>query len=61
MKLYDVKLHPRIFCGRVLKRNEVNYHPAEGEVLMLLQFLKVTHLLLAGKYVHVYSRFLMTE
>ncbi|POM57504.1 Hypothetical protein PHPALM_37975 [Phytophthora palmivora] len=31
MQMHDDKLHPVRFCGRVLKENEVNYHPAEKE------------------------------
>ncbi|KAG2791219.1 hypothetical protein PC129_g23156 [Phytophthora cactorum] len=30
------KLHPVRFLGRVLKESEMNYHPAEKEVLALL-------------------------
>ncbi|KAE8976633.1 hypothetical protein PF010_g24706 [Phytophthora fragariae] len=37
MQLHDDKLHPVRFCGQVLKDNEVNYLPAEKEVLALLQ------------------------
>ncbi|GMF32591.1 unnamed protein product [Phytophthora fragariaefolia] len=40
MQMHDDKLHPVRFCGRVLKENEENYHPAEKEVLVLLQLLK---------------------
>ncbi|POM70108.1 Hypothetical protein PHPALM_13509, partial [Phytophthora palmivora] len=57
MQMHDDKLHPVRFCGRVLKENEVNYHPAEKEVLALLQLLKICHTLLAGKVLHVYTRF----
>jgi hypothetical protein len=46
MQMYDGKLHPVRFFGRVLKENEINYHPAEREVLALLQVLKITHTLL---------------
>ena len=61
MQMDGGKLHPVRFCGRVLKENEVNYHPAEREVLALLQLLKITHMLLAGKIIHVYPRFSMME
>ncbi|POM65589.1 Hypothetical protein PHPALM_18668, partial [Phytophthora palmivora] len=43
MQMHDDKLHPVQFCGRVLKENEVNYHPAEKEVLAFLQLLKICH------------------
>ncbi|POM73445.1 Reverse transcriptase [Phytophthora palmivora] len=55
MQMHDDKLHP------VLKENEVNYHPAEKEVLALLQLLKICHTLLAGKVRHVYTRFSTLE
>ncbi|POM65863.1 LOW QUALITY PROTEIN: Hypothetical protein PHPALM_18359 [Phytophthora palmivora] len=61
MQMHDDKLHPVRFCGRVLKENEVNYHPAEKEVLALLQLLKICHTLLAGKVLHVYTRFSTLE
>ncbi|POM57812.1 Hypothetical protein PHPALM_37627 [Phytophthora palmivora] len=57
----------RQFCAistrlkRVLKENEVNYHPAEKEVLALLQLLKICHILLAGKVLHVYTQFSTLE
>ena len=54
-------LHPVQFCGRVLKENEINYHPAEREVLALLQLLKITHIILAEKVIHVYTRFSTME
>ncbi|KAE8893658.1 hypothetical protein PF003_g22077 [Phytophthora fragariae] len=61
MQLHDDKLHPVRFCGRVLKDNEVNYLPAEKEVLALLQLLKVCYTLLVGKTIHVYTRFSTLE
>ncbi|POM70725.1 Hypothetical protein PHPALM_12794, partial [Phytophthora palmivora] len=61
MQMHDDKLHPVQFCGRVLKENEVNYHPAEKKVLALLQLLKICHTLLAGKVLHVYTRFSTLE
>ncbi|POM59029.1 Hypothetical protein PHPALM_36255 [Phytophthora palmivora] len=61
MQMYDNKLHPVRFCGRVLKENEVNYHPAEKEVLVLLKLLKICHTLLAGKVLHVYTQFSTLE
>ncbi|GMG18533.1 unnamed protein product [Phytophthora fragariaefolia] len=36
LQMHDDKLHPVRFCGRVLKDSELNYHPAEKEVLALL-------------------------
>ena len=61
MQLHDDKLHPVRFCGRVLKESEVNYHPAEREVLALLHLLKITHTLLTGRTIHVYTRFSTLE
>jgi ribonuclease HI len=61
LQLHDDKLHPVRFCGRVLKENEVNYHSAEKEVLALLQLLKICYTLLAGKTIHVYTRFSTLE
>ena len=49
MQMHDVILHPVWYCGRVLKEGETNYHPAEREVLALLQLLKITHTVIAGK------------
>ncbi|KAE8988930.1 hypothetical protein PR001_g21904 [Phytophthora rubi] len=40
MQEHEGKLHPVRFCGRVLKDAEMNYHPAEKEVLALLHVLK---------------------
>ncbi|GMF42340.1 unnamed protein product [Phytophthora fragariaefolia] len=45
---HDGVMHPVRFCGRVLKYNEVNYHPAEKEVLALLLLLKTCYTQLAG-------------
>ena len=61
MQIHDGMLHPVRFCGRVLKENEVTYHPAEREVLALLHLLKITHMLLTGKTIHVYFRFSTME
>ncbi|GMF15596.1 unnamed protein product [Phytophthora fragariaefolia] len=30
MQMHDKVLHPVLFCGRILKENELNYHPAEN-------------------------------
>ncbi|OWY96242.1 hypothetical protein PHMEG_00033538 [Phytophthora megakarya] len=57
MQMHDDKLHPVRFCGRVLKDAEMNYHSAEKEVLALLLLLKVCYTQLAGKTLHVYTRF----
>ncbi|GMF51365.1 unnamed protein product [Phytophthora fragariaefolia] len=61
MQMDDEVLHPVRCCGRVLKENELNYHPAEKEVLARLQVLKVCYTLLAGKILHVYTRFSTLE
>ncbi|OWZ06096.1 hypothetical protein PHMEG_00021700 [Phytophthora megakarya] len=45
---HERKMHPVRFCGRVLKEAEMNYHPAEKEVLALLQLLKTCYTLLSG-------------
>ncbi|KAE8974607.1 hypothetical protein PF010_g25771 [Phytophthora fragariae] len=55
------KLHPVRFCGRVLKGAEMNYHPAEKEVLALLLVLKVYYTQLVGKTIRVYTRFSTLE
>ncbi|OWY96015.1 hypothetical protein PHMEG_00033827 [Phytophthora megakarya] len=57
MQMHDDKLHPIRICGRVLKDAEMNYHSAEKEVLALLLLLKVCYTQLAGKPLHVYTRF----
>ncbi|POM71221.1 Hypothetical protein PHPALM_12234, partial [Phytophthora palmivora] len=57
MQEHDGKLHPVRFCGRVLKDAEMNYHPAEKEILALLLLLKVRYTQLAGRPIHVYTRF----
>ncbi|POM64342.1 Hypothetical protein PHPALM_20140, partial [Phytophthora palmivora] len=57
MQEHDGKLHPVQFCGRVLKDAEMNYHPAEKEILALLLLLKVCYTQLAGRTIHVYTRF----
>ncbi|GMF47688.1 unnamed protein product [Phytophthora fragariaefolia] len=61
MQMHDEILHPVRFCGRVLKEYEINYHPAEMEVLALLRVLKVCYTLLAGKTLYVYTRFSTLE
>ncbi|OWY91452.1 hypothetical protein PHMEG_00039961 [Phytophthora megakarya] len=57
MQMHDDKLHPVRFCGRVLKDAEMNYHSAEKEVLALLLLLKVCYTQLAGKTLHMYTRY----
>ncbi|GMF27871.1 unnamed protein product [Phytophthora fragariaefolia] len=54
---HDGVMHPVRFCGRVLKDNEVNYHPAEKEVLALLLLLKTCYTQLAGRTINAYTRF----
>ncbi|OWY92272.1 hypothetical protein PHMEG_00038795, partial [Phytophthora megakarya] len=44
-------------CARVHKDAEMNYQSAEKEVLALLLLLKVCYTPLAGKTLHVYTRF----
>ncbi|GMF49733.1 unnamed protein product [Phytophthora fragariaefolia] len=57
MQEHDGVMHPVRFCGRVLKANEVNYHPVEKEVLALLLLLKTCYTQLAGRTIHAYTRF----
>ncbi|KAG2769069.1 hypothetical protein PC129_g23954 [Phytophthora cactorum] len=62
MQEHEGKLHPVRFLGRVLKESEMNYHPAEKEVLaLLLLLLKKYYMQLAGKTSHVYTRFSTLE
>ncbi|OWZ06805.1 hypothetical protein PHMEG_00020899 [Phytophthora megakarya] len=61
LQLHEDKLHPVGFCGRVLKDAEMNYHPAEKEVLALLLLLKTCYTQLAGRILHVYTRFSTLE
>ncbi|OWY94937.1 LOW QUALITY PROTEIN: hypothetical protein PHMEG_00035194 [Phytophthora megakarya] len=51
------QIHPVRFCGRVLNDAEMKYHSAEKKVLALLLLLKVCYTQLAGKPLHVYTRF----
>ncbi|KAE8973468.1 hypothetical protein PF011_g25241 [Phytophthora fragariae] len=57
MQEHEGLLHPVRFSGRVLKDAEMNYHPAEKEVLALLLLLKQCYTQLAGRTLHVYTRF----
>ncbi|GMF51186.1 unnamed protein product [Phytophthora fragariaefolia] len=57
MRGHDGVMHPVRFCGRVLKDNEVNYHPAEKEVLALLLLLKTCYTQLTGRTINAYTRF----
>ncbi|KAE8885407.1 hypothetical protein PF003_g30742 [Phytophthora fragariae] len=61
LQMHDEKLHPVRFCGRVLKDTEMNYHPAEKEVLALLLLLKTCYTQLTGKTLRVYTRFSTLE
>ena len=61
MQCHDHKLHPVRFCGSVLKENEKIYHPAEREVLAVLQLIKVAHTLLVGKTIHIDTRYSTLE
>ncbi|KAG3157197.1 hypothetical protein PC128_g21703 [Phytophthora cactorum] len=56
MQEHEGKLHPVRFLGRVLKESEMNYHPAEREVLVVLLLLKSCYMQLAGKTLHVYTK-----
>ncbi|GMF34047.1 unnamed protein product [Phytophthora fragariaefolia] len=58
---HDGVMHPVRFCGRVLKDNEVNYHPAEKEVLALLLLLNTCYTQLAGRTINAYTRFSTLE
>ncbi|KAG2809149.1 hypothetical protein PC111_g16174 [Phytophthora cactorum] len=53
---HESTLHPVLFRGRVLKDAEMDYHPAEKEVLSLLMMLKAWVTTLAGKRIKVYTR-----
>ncbi|GMF40688.1 unnamed protein product [Phytophthora fragariaefolia] len=57
MQEHDGVMHPVRFCGRVLKDNEVNYHPAEKEALALLLLLKTCYTQLAGRTINAYTSF----
>ncbi|OWZ11272.1 hypothetical protein PHMEG_00015737 [Phytophthora megakarya] len=57
MQAHDGKLHPVRFCGRVLKEAEMNYHPAENEVLVLLLLLQTCYTQLTGRTIPMYTRF----
>ncbi|GMF47846.1 unnamed protein product [Phytophthora fragariaefolia] len=56
MQEHDRVMHPIRFCDRVLKDNEVNYHPAEKEVLALLLLLKTCYTQLAGRTINAYTK-----
>ncbi|KAG3194912.1 hypothetical protein PC128_g8942 [Phytophthora cactorum] len=60
-KEHESTLHPVLFWGRVLTDAEINYHPAEKEVLVLLLMLKACFTTLAGKRINVYTRFSTLE
>ncbi|KAG3058600.1 hypothetical protein PI125_g25195 [Phytophthora idaei] len=53
MQEHEGKLHPVRFVGRVLKEYDMNYHPAEKEVLALLLLLKPCYMQLAEMTLHV--------
>ncbi|KAG3067122.1 hypothetical protein PI125_g23713 [Phytophthora idaei] len=53
MQEHEGKLHPVRFFGRMLKESEMNYHPAEKEVLALLLLLKSCYMQLAEMTLHV--------
>ncbi|KAG3071160.1 hypothetical protein PI124_g21623 [Phytophthora idaei] len=58
---HESTLHPVLFRGRVLKGAEMNYHPAEKEVLALLLMLKACFTTLAGMRIKVYTQFSILE
>ncbi|GMF36262.1 unnamed protein product [Phytophthora fragariaefolia] len=55
------EVHIMLFANAWALTNEVNDHPAEKEVLVLLHILKVGHTLFAGKTLHVYTLFSTLE
>ncbi|KAG2782563.1 hypothetical protein PC129_g9658 [Phytophthora cactorum] len=57
LQKHEATLHPVLFRGRVLKDAEMNYHPAEKEVLALLLMLKACFTTLAGTRFKGYTRF----
>ncbi|GMF15167.1 unnamed protein product [Phytophthora fragariaefolia] len=57
MQEHDGVMYPVRFYGRVLKNSEVNYHPAEKEVLALLLLLKTCYTQLTGRTINAYTRF----
>ncbi|GMF50489.1 unnamed protein product [Phytophthora fragariaefolia] len=57
MQEHDGVMHPVCFCTGVLKDNDVNYQPAEKEVLALLLLLKTCYTQLAGRTINGYTRF----
>ncbi|GMF37791.1 unnamed protein product [Phytophthora lilii] len=61
LQMHNDKLHSVRFCGRVLKDAEMNYHPAEKEVLALLLVLKNCYTQLAGRTLRIYTRFSTLE
>ncbi|OWZ00853.1 hypothetical protein PHMEG_00027867 [Phytophthora megakarya] len=52
MQQHEGEMHPVPFCGRVLKEVEMNYHPAEKDVLALLLLLKTCYTQLVGRAIH---------
>ena len=54
---YDNVLHPIQFVGRVLKKNERNYHFAELEVLALLKALDICYPKVVGRPLTVYTKY----
>ncbi|OWZ20043.1 hypothetical protein PHMEG_0005595 [Phytophthora megakarya] len=57
MQEHDGKMHPAGFADEA----EMNYHPAEKEVLALPLLLKTCYTQLAGRTIHVYTRFSTLE
>ncbi|ETN15236.1 hypothetical protein PPTG_22098 [Phytophthora nicotianae INRA-310] len=51
MQEYEDKLHPVRFLGRVLKDSEMNYHPAEKELLVdIVEFARVEIVIAVNAY-----------
>ncbi|GMF10183.1 unnamed protein product [Phytophthora lilii] len=61
MQEHDDVFHPVRFIDRVVKPSELNYHPAEKEVLALLQLLKQCYVQLSGRTIYVYTQFSTLE
>ncbi|GMF32018.1 unnamed protein product [Phytophthora fragariaefolia] len=57
MQEHDGVMNPVRLCGRVLKANEVNYHPAEKDVLALILLLKTCYTQLVGRTINADTRF----
>ncbi|KAG3119076.1 hypothetical protein PI124_g16451 [Phytophthora idaei] len=61
MQPHEDKQHTVRFFGRMLKESDLGYYPYEKVAAALLQFLKVFFQQLAGKPLHVHTRFSTLE